>query len=74
MAFVPAEVGVAVGDTVRWVNRDLVPHTATGVGAAWDTGVMAQDSVGQWVVSASGALDYTCSLHPVMRGRLVVRE
>jgi plastocyanin len=37
LAFDPAEVSVAVGDTVRWVNTDeLVPHTATEDHGLWD--------------------------------------
>ena len=31
MAFVPATLEVSVGDTVEWINEDLVPHTATAI-------------------------------------------
>ena len=30
MAYAPAEVTVAAGDTIVWVNQDIVPHTVTG--------------------------------------------
>src|SRR5690606_33799554 len=36
--FVPARVEAAVGDTIVWVNKDAVPHTATDSAAAWDSG------------------------------------
>src|SRR5687768_16670336 len=35
--FEPAILQVSAGDTVTWINRDLVPHTATA-GKEWDTG------------------------------------
>src|SRR2546423_277336 len=39
MEFHPAVLTVAAGDTVVWVNRDIVPHTATATGGTkWDTG------------------------------------
>ena len=38
MRYEPVELTVAVGDTVEWVNRDLVPHTATAQSREWDPG------------------------------------
>ncbi|HWO89837.1 MAG TPA: cupredoxin domain-containing protein [Gemmatimonadales bacterium] len=73
MAFHPARLEVAVGDTVVWVNRDFVPHTATAAGA-WDTGVIAAGAEAGAVASTVGELTYTCSLHPVMRGWIVTRD
>lgn len=74
MSFVPAVLDVAAGDTVEWVNRDLVPHTATTRGkAAWDTGTLLQGQRGQVVVRERGEMPYDCRLHPVMRGMLRTR-
>jgi len=33
-----ALVLAAVGDTLVWSNRDVVPHTATADGGGWNTG------------------------------------
>lgn len=39
LEFMPAEVTVDVGDTVRWRNTDfLAPHTATERSGLWDLG------------------------------------
>lgn len=74
MAFDPAVLRVERGDTVVWVNRDLVPHTATAVGKpSWSTGNLTQDQSGHHVASAAGEVPYFCELHPVMKGLLVVR-
>jgi len=74
MAFHPAVLKVARGDTVIWVNRDIVPHTATGSGKpAWSTGSLAQEESGQYVPRHAGTTAYFCELHPVMQGKLIIR-
>ena len=71
----PETLTVAVGDTVRWVNHDAVPHTATaGPDSAriFDSGSIAAG--GEWSrVVTAGEKDYFCLFHPTMRGVLVVR-
>ena len=73
MAFHPASLEVARGDTVVWINRDLVPHSATGRDRGWTTGVLARDREGRRVAGRAGEVRYFCELHPVMTGRIVVR-
>ena len=41
MRFVPATLAVRRGDRVTWVNKDLVPHTATAQSKAFDSGAIA---------------------------------
>ncbi len=72
MAFHPAVLEVARGDTVVWVNQDIVPHTATAT-PEWDTGVLAQGKRGLIVSRQPGELRYICTLHPTMQGTLVTR-
>lgn len=75
MAFHPAVLEVAPGDTVVWINRDMVPHTATADGSSgWDTGVLAQQDSGQYVPRRIGETPYVCTLHPTMQGRVIVTE
>jgi plastocyanin len=74
-AFHPETLTVAAGDTVRWVNRDIVPHSATaGPDSArtFDSGSIATDGTWQ-LVARDGRYEYYCVLHPNMRGVLVVR-
>lgn len=74
MTFHPAVLEVGRGDTVVWVNRDMVPHTATAAGkAGWSTGNLLQDQSGQYVPRHSGTAPYFCELHPVMKGKLIIR-
>jgi plastocyanin len=74
MAFHPAELEIGRGDTVVWINRDIVPHTATGSGKpGWSTGTLVQDQSGQYVPHHRGTTSYFCVLHPVMKGKLIIR-
>jgi plastocyanin len=74
MAFQPAELTVMRGDTVVWINRDIVPHTATASGKrGWDTGTLNQAERGRVVLRNAGTVHYVCQLHPTMRGTLIVR-
>ena len=75
MAFHPAALTVAVGDTVVWINHDIVPHTSTASGRAkaWDTGQLTQGQSGRFVVQRVGRIRYSCTYHPTMHGTLIVR-
>lgn len=74
MAFKPARVEAAVGDTVVWTNQDVVPHSATAPGpAAWDTGALSQGRSAVYVPTHRGEFRYYCTLHPAMEGALIVK-
>ena len=74
MAFHPEVLQLQRGDTVVWINRDIVPHTATASKASgWDTGALSQGQSGQYVVRHQGADPYYCRLHPTMQGKLIAR-
>lgn len=75
MAFVPADLTVNLGDTVVWINRDIVQHTATDPinhPGAWDTGTVVAGDSGVVVMTSRGTMEYTCTFHPVMTGKIVV--
>jgi len=76
MAFRPETLTVHAGDTVVWVNKDMVPHTATSSSgnAVWDTGNLAQGADGRYVAREPGTADYICTLHPLMHATLVIKE
>lgn len=69
--FQPDTLRVAVGDTVVWINRDIVAHTATDSAGAWDSGEIAKDGRWAYVPRAAGEWAYLCTLHPTMKGRLI---
>jgi plastocyanin len=72
MKFHPAEVVVENGDTVVWVNRDIVAHDVTEQpGKAWTSSVMPVGT--SWSLVVTQSADYYCSIHVVMKGKLVVQ-
>jgi plastocyanin len=72
-AYLPATLQVAEGDTVVWINRDAVPHTATRDGRRWDSGTINAEQGWRLIAASAGSQPYYCTFHPVMRGELVVR-
>ena len=71
LVFAPAEVNAKVGDTVEWVNKDALAHTATATNGDWNV-VTGPKQSGQVVLKKAGAVDYFCKYHPNMKGRVVV--
>jgi len=39
LIFVPAEVTAKVGDTVEWINKDILAHTATATNGDWNVAI-----------------------------------
>ena len=70
--FVPATLTVKAGDTVEFVNRDIVPHTASETDFEWDTEELTKGKSARIEFSAAGTTDYFCAYHPHMKGRIVV--
>jgi plastocyanin len=67
-AFVPAEIEVRAGDSIRFINRDLAPHTATAGDASFDTGTLGKDEVATILFPARGSFPYFCRFHRHMTG------
>jgi plastocyanin len=67
----PAEVSAKVGDTIEWINKDILAHTATARNGDWDV-MIGPNKSGQVVLKKAGAVDYYCKFHPNMTGRLSV--
>lgn len=63
--------GIKVGDTILWVNRDNVPHTATARNRAFNV-VLLQGRSSRMTVTRAGTFAIYCIYHPMMRSRLTV--
>jgi plastocyanin len=71
LVFAPAEVNAKVGDTIEWVNKDALVHTATASNNDWNVNIPGNQS-GKVVLKKAGAVDYFCKFHPNMKGRVTV--
>jgi plastocyanin len=72
MKFEPPELTVKAGDTVEWVNEDILPHTATASGR-FDSGPINAKQKWRWTAKEKGTFPYVCSLHPTMKATLIVQ-
>jgi plastocyanin len=72
MQFTPQKLTVRVGDRVEWLNKDLVPHTATADAKAFDSRSIAPNASWKFVAHHTGEYGYDCSFHPTMKGTLTV--
>lgn len=70
LVYSPAEVRAKVGDTITWVNEDVLDHTAT-VKGGFDVMIPAKKSA-SFIVKKAGTMDYYCRFHPNMTARIVV--
>jgi plastocyanin len=71
--FSPEMLTVRAGDTVVWVNKDLIPHTATSKSGGFDSLVIATGKSWEYKTSKTGRFPYVCTFHPTMKGQLRVR-
>jgi plastocyanin len=69
--YMPEAVTVKRGDSVTWINKDPFPHTATS-GKAFDSREIAGGKSWKRTFPKAGRYDYICTLHPNMKGTIVV--
>jgi plastocyanin len=69
--FHPEVLTVKSGDTIVWVNKDLVPHTATS--DSFDSQTIAAGKSWRTTFHAKGDFPYGCTFHPTMRAILHVK-
>ena len=77
--FVPATLTVSTGTTVTWTNGDSTLHTVTSgsaesgnSGTEFDSSYLAAGKTFQHQFGTAGTFDYYCTLHPWMKGEVVV--
>ena len=67
----PAEASAKVGDTIEWINKDILAHTATARNGDWDIAMPAKKTVTS-VLKKAGTVEYYCRFHPNMKAKLTV--
>jgi plastocyanin len=71
LVFSPAEASAKVGDTVEWINKDILAHTATARNGDWNV-TIPPNKTATLVLKKAGAVDYFCRFHPNMKATLAV--
>jgi len=72
-SFNPATITVAAGTQVTWTNRDDIPHTVATDDKAIKSKVLDTDDKFTYTFAKPGTYSYFCSLHPKMKGTVVVQ-
>lgn len=71
-SFAPRAVTVALGDTVSWLNTDIVRHNAVR-SQLFDSGDIRPGERFTWVPADTGTVRYECTIHTRMRGTIRVQ-
>ncbi|MEK6913432.1 MAG: cupredoxin domain-containing protein [Nanoarchaeota archaeon] len=74
-AFSPQTLSVQAGDavTITWINNDLAPHTITSdTGNELGSASFGNGKTFSHTFSVPGTYAYHCSIHPSMKGQIIV--
>ena len=72
-SFSPATITVPVGTTIRWTNRDDIPHTVVSEDKTFKSKVLDTDEQFTYTFTKPGTYIYFCSIHPKMTAKVVVQ-
>ncbi len=70
--FVPAEITVKIGDTIKWINQDFIPHTATADDKSWNSRLINPGEEWELIVESELFSSYFCLYHPSMKAKLLI--
>jgi plastocyanin len=77
----PAIIDINKGTTVIWTNNDVEVHTVTSgnldtgarTGTFFDSGYLSKGDTFQHIFNDPRTYDYYCTLHPFMKGKVIVK-
>lgn len=72
LKFGPVPAELHKGDSIVWVNRDILRHSATAANHSFDVD-LPPGAKGTIVLKSSGDIAFLCRYHPGMRGMLHVK-
>ncbi|MCR2804935.1 cupredoxin domain-containing protein [Paenibacillus soyae] len=73
-AFSPAELTIKAGDSVKFINKDEIGHSATADDKSFDTGMLELDDAKEVAFDKEGEFSYYCLPHPGMKGKIIVEK
>jgi plastocyanin len=71
LVYSPAEASAKVGDTIEWINKDVLAHTATARNGDFDVMTPPKQTVTS-VLKRAGTVEYYCRFHPNMKATLKI--
>jgi len=76
-AFSPATLTIKTGTTVTWMNQDGAPHQVAsdpGTPVAFTSESLANGASYQFTFTKPGTYIYYCTIHPSMKGTIIVQS
>ena len=75
--YIPSKIVIKQGDSVTWVNEDVAFHSVTSgyydvPSEIFDSGYLDPEESFTFVFENVGTYDYFCTLHPWMKGQVIV--
>jgi plastocyanin len=72
MKFQPGLITVELGDSITWINKDIVAHNIVALpDSAWRSNILPSGA--SWTLVPKKSSDYYCSIHVVMKGKIEVK-
>jgi plastocyanin len=71
-AFGPSKVSVQAGKSVTWVNGDESPHQVSIATTKERSPILTKGQSHAMTFATAGTYDYSCGLHPAMKGTVEV--
>jgi len=75
--YIPSKISIRPGESVTWLNEDAAFHSVTSgtyenPNGMFDSGHLDPNESFSIKFEESGTFDYFCTLHPWMKGKVVV--
>ena len=76
--YIPSKISIAKGESVTWVNEDAAFHSVTSgfydsPDGLFDSGYLDPYESFSFTFDDVGNYDYFCTLHPWMKGQVLVQ-
>jgi plastocyanin len=68
----PTIIQITAGTSVKWTNDDSIIHTVTDIGGTFDSDFIQPDSNWKHTFEQKGKYTYFCTIHPWMKGIVIV--
>jgi len=69
-SFDPTTLTIPAGKTVKWTNQDTATHQIKS--DTFNSTALKKLDTYQYTFKTPGTYEYTCSLHPTMKGKIIV--
>jgi len=71
--YLPPTLTVTAGTMVNWTNGDKVPSDVVSNDGLFNSGSMDTGASYSYVFTSAGTYEYHSSLHPTMKGKIIVQ-